>query len=65
MQRLRADTSPAGDHRPGVPGLAQAADLVGLAEVGHLAQGADAGEGQFGVVFEAERTVGGGGLLAP
>jgi hypothetical protein len=41
-----------------VAGLAQPPDLVALAEVGHVAQGADAGEGQVGVVFEAERPVG-------
>jgi hypothetical protein len=46
-----------GDLRPRVAGLAEAADLVGLAEVGHVAEGADPGEGEFGVVFEAERTV--------
>jgi hypothetical protein len=33
-------------------------DLVALAEVGHVAEGADAGKGQLRVVFEAERTVG-------
>ena len=58
VQRLRAHTRPPGDLRPGVAGLAEPADLVGLAEVGHLAEGADASEGQLGVVFEAERTVG-------
>jgi hypothetical protein len=41
-----------------VPCLSEPADLVALAEVGHVAEGADAGEGQLGVVFEAERTVG-------
>jgi hypothetical protein len=41
-----------------VGGLPETPDLVGLAELGHLAEGADAGEGQFRVVFEAERTVG-------
>jgi hypothetical protein len=48
-----------------VAGLAQAPDLITLAELGHVSEGADAGEGQFGVVFEAERTVGVAGCLAP
>ena len=58
MERLGADARPAGDLRPRVAGLAEPADLIGLAEVCHLAEGADAGEGQLGVVFEAERPVG-------
>jgi hypothetical protein len=58
VQRLWPDAGPAGDLGPGVAGLAEPSDLVGLAEGGHVAEGEDAGEGQVGVVFEAEGPVG-------
>ena len=58
VQRLGADTGPPGDLRPRAPGLTEPANLTVLAEVGHLAEGADPGEGEFGVVLEAERPVG-------
>jgi hypothetical protein len=65
VQRLGTDAGPAGDFRPRVSGLSELADLVALAELGHLAEGADAGEGEFWVVFEAERAVGVAGCYLP